>query len=226
MRSCRGHADASAGGAGTTAASLTMERPAGVILAGGRSSRMEGGPKALLEFGGRPLLAHVKERLEKQAGPLLISSEPGSDVLNRFGLECVPDLLPGYRGPLTGLYSALQCLAGRGHRAGLVLCPCDAPFVPYDLVQTLCDESQGKIRPVVVSWRGVLQPTFSLWRLQHLPVVEAAVLGQGIGGLKRVLLSMPHKVVEWRETEPPPFFNVNTREELETAAAWLDRLRS
>jgi len=202
-----------------------MDRPAGVILAGGRSSRMGGGRKALLELGGRPLIAHVRDRLQTQVGPLLISCEAVDDGLGGFGLERVPDLLPGYRGPLTGLYSALQCLADRGYGAGLVLCPCDAPFVPRDLVQILRDAGQEKIRPVVaVSWRGVLQPTFSFWQIHHLPVVRTAVVEQGMGGLKQVLLSMPHEIVEWPETEPPPFFNVNTPEELETAAAWLDRM--
>jgi len=183
--------------------------------------------KAMLELGGRPLLAHVLERLETQASPLLISSQGETDGFESFGLECVPDLLPGYRGPLTGLYSALQLLADRGHNAGLVLCPCDAPFIPFELVETLCEESREKIRPVVtVSWQGVLQPTFSLWQAQHLPVVKAAVVEQGMGGLRRVILSMPHKIVEWPVMAPPPFFNVNTPEELETAAAWLDRMRT
>jgi len=186
---------------------------------------MGGGHKALLELCGRPLLAHVRDRLRTQVGPLLISCEAAGDGLDGFGLDCVPDLLPGYRGPLTGLYSALQSLADRGHGAGLVLCPCDAPFVPRDLVQRLRDAGRRKIRPVVVaSWRGVLQPTFSLWQAHHLPVVKAAVVEQGMGGLKRVMLSMPHEIVEWPVTEPPPFFNVNTPEELETAASWLDRM--
>jgi len=204
-----------------------MDKPAGVILAGGRSRRLGGGRKALLELGGRPLLAHVLERLKPQAGPLLISCESICDDLDGFGPECVPDLLPGYRGPLTGLYSALQFLAGGGHEGGLVLCPCDAPFVPRDLVRKLCLESREKPRPVVaVSWQGVLQPTFSLWQAHHLPVVKAAVVEQGIGGLRRVLLSMPHRIIEWPESAPPPFFNVNTPEELATAAAWLDRMHA
>lgn len=203
------------------------QRPAGVILAGGRSSRMGGERKALLQLGGRPLLAHVLERLRPQADPLLISCEGESGDFDAFGLACVPDLLPGFRGPLTGLYSALQHLFDRGHDGGLVLCPCDAPFLPADLVETLLDAGREKIRPVVaVSWQGVLQPTFSLWRSHHLPVVRSAVIEQGMGGLKQVLLSMPHKIVEWADAEPPPFFNVNTPGEFDQAAVWLDRMRT
>ena len=203
------------------------QRPAGVILAGGRSSRMGGGRKALLELGGRPLLAHVRDRLGPQVDPLLISCEGENGDFDGFGLACVADLLPGYRGPLTGLYSALQYLSDSGHDGGLVLCPCDAPFLPENLVQTLLDAGGGKIRPAVaVSWQGVLQPTFSLWRNHHLPVIRSAVLEQGMGGLKQVLLSMPHEVVEWNSAQPPPFFNVNTPEEFKSAADWLDRMQT
>ena len=203
------------------------KRPAGVILAGGRSRRMGGTSKALQELAGRTLLARVCDRLRTQVDPLLISCEAESGDLDAYGLELVPDLLPGYRGPLTGLYSALQYLTDRGHDNGVVLCPCDAPFVPDNLVLKLLEASREKIRPVVaVSWQGELQPTFSLWQNLHLPLIRSAVLEQGIGGLKRVMLSMPHEIIEWPVLEPPPFFNVNTPEDLETAALWLDRMQT
>jgi len=188
---------------------------------------MGGGPKALLELAGRPLLAHVRARLAPQVGTLLISGGDAGGGFGGLGLECVPDLLPGHRGPLTGLYSALQTLVDRNYAGSLVLCPCDAPFLPRDLVRSLLDQGEDKTRPLVaVSWQGVLQPTFSLWHVQHLPLVKEAVVERGIGGFKRLMSSMPHRILEWRVTEPPPFFNVNTPEDLETAAAWLDRIRT
>jgi len=206
---------------------MTMKQPAGVILAGGRSRRMGVGRKALLEINGRTLLACVIERLQPHLNPLLLSCEGETSDFDDFGLEVIPDLLPGYRGPLTGLYSALQTLSDRGNDNGLVLCPCDTPFIPANLVRTLLDENQDEPGAVVViSYRGVLQPTFSLWQNHHLPVIRTAMLDKGIGGLKRVLLSLPHKIVEWAPAEPDPFFNVNTPEDLKTAALWLDRMQA
>ena len=79
---------------------------------------------------------------------------------------------------------------------------------------------------VAISYDGVLQPTFSLWQSRHLPFVREAVFDRGLGGLKRVLTSLPHAVVEWPLAEPPPFFNVNTQEDLASAANWLDRAPS
>ena len=199
-------------------------KPAGVILAGGRSSRMGGGRKALQDIGGQTLLAHVIGRLRTQLDPLLLSCESDTNQFDSFGLAVVADLVAGHRGPLTGLYSALQYLENKGLKNGLVLCPCDAPFIPENLVQTLLDAAHGEPAPVVViSYRGELQPTFSLWQSHHLDVIRQAVVNRGMGGLKSVLKSLPHRVVQWPAREPSPFFNVNTPEDLQVAQKWLDR---
>ena len=203
------------------------EKPAGVILAGGRSSRMGVTRKALLELDGRSLLAHVIDRLQAQLDPLILSCESQTSDFDTFDFPVVADLVPRFRGPLTGLCSAMQYLADKGHDNGMVLCPCDAPFVPETLVQTLLEAGQGRKKPVVViSYQGVLQPTFSLWHNHHLPVIQKAVMNEGMGGLKQILASLPHTVVDWELEEPPPFFNVNTPEELQTAATWLDHMHA
>lgn len=197
-------------------------RPAGVILAGGRSRRMGGAGKALLPLNDEPLLAHVIRRLQPQTGLLLLSVESNPGGLESFGLPVVPDLLPNHRGPLTGLCSALEYLVQDDHQDGLVLCPCDAPFIPPDLVEKLVSAVSVEPRPVaVVSYQGILQPTFSLWQNHHLPIIHEAVVKQGDGGLKYILKSLPHCIVEWVPAEPPPFYNVNTPAELTVAAEWL-----
>jgi len=198
--------------------------PAGVILAGGRSRRMGGAGKALLLLNDEPLLAHVIRRLQPQLSLLLLSAESKNSSLGSFGLPVVPDLLPNHRGPLTGLCSALQYLVQNDLHDGLVLCPCDAPFVPPDLVEKLVSAASGEPQPVaVVSCDGILQPTFSLWQNHHLPAIHDAVVKRGDGGLKYMLKSLPYRIVEWVSAEPPPFYNVNTPAELRTAAQWLKR---
>lgn len=202
---------------------MATKKPAGVILAGGRSSRMGGSRKGLLELNGRPLLAHVIDRLQAHLDPLMLSCDSETSEFESFGLPLVPDLLPGFRGPLTGLYSALQCMADKGQQNSLVLCPCDAPFIPHNLVQTLLDADQENEKPVVViSYQGVQQPTFSMWHTHHLPAIREAAVKRGDGGLRYMLKSLPHTVVEWAPAEPSPFFNINTPDDLKTAASLLD----
>lgn len=202
---------------------MTVEKPAAVILAGGQSSRMGGSHKALMELGGQSLLSHVISRLENQVDTLLLNCESDTHLFDGYGLPLVSDLLPGFRGPLTGLYSSLSYLAGKGFKNGLVLCPCDAPFVPENLVQILFEAGQSaRDKVVVVSYQGELQPTFSLWQNHHLEVVREAVTNKGIGGLKYMLKSLPICLVDWPAVNPSPFFNINTPAELKTAETWLD----
>ena len=148
-------------------------RPAGVILAGGKSSRMGVERKALLELGGKTLLARVVDRLRGQLEPLLLSGEGVTRDFDGFDLPVIPDLKPGHRGPLMGLCSALNYLEDSGHDNGLVRCPCEAPFIPDDLVQAMIDVGRSREKPlVVISYEGVLQPTFSLWQKHDLPVIR------------------------------------------------------
>jgi len=201
---------------------MDSTKTAVVLLAGGRSSRMGGGRKALADLAGRSLLAHVVERVAPQVDTVLLSCEGETSDFDQFGLTVVPDLVPGHRGPLAGLYSAMKLLSDSGQTDHIVLCPCDAPFVPLNLVQALLDAGQDG-RVAVVAWHGVLQPTFSLWQIHHLELIRDAVLERGLGGPRQVLGRVPHELVEWPDAEPPPFFNINTPQDMETAARWLDR---
>lgn len=177
--------------------------------------------KALLPLAGRPLLAHVLERIRPQAGSLLLSTEGETRDFDGFGLPLIPDLSPGHRGPLAGLYSAMCYLVDHGLDENLLLCPCDAPFVPTDLAKTLL-AARRKDQVMVVGWRGVPQPTFSLWHTSHLAVIGEALLERGLGGPRQVLERLPHAVLEWPGEEPPPFFNINTPKDLDAAVGWLD----
>ena len=179
--------------------------------------------KALLPLNGKPLLEHVTGRLQPQLGALLLSLEGETREFDNYGLPVIPDLLPHYRGPLMGLYSALKYLCDGGEDSALVVCPCDAPFIPADLVTSLLNAADGddKKPVVIISYQGVLQPTFSLWQRHHLPIIQTAAIDQGQGGIKQLLSALPYVLVEWPEAEPPPFFNVNTPADLEAAERWL-----
>jgi len=199
-------------------------KPQGVILTGGRSSRMGAQRKPLVQLNGAPMLSHVIRRLQPQVAQVLLSCEPDDQALAGFDCPLIQDAVPRHRGPLAGLYSALLYLNERQLDDGLMLCPCDAPFIPTALVEQLqlaAHKAAGSV--AVVSYDGVLQPTFSLWKLAHLPAIKAAVLGRGQGGLRHMLYDLPHTVVEWPVAEPPPFYNINTPEQLEAAGDWLKR---
>lgn len=101
----------------------------GLILAGGRSRRM-GTDKALVPLAGRPLAAHVIERLAPQVDELVISR---NTPLADFGVPILPDILGGFNGPLAGVHTALA----RFPDAAIVSVAVDLPLLPRDLVARL-----------------------------------------------------------------------------------------
>ena len=205
-----------------TGESASFSNPAGVILAGGRSTRMGGSSKALMTLDGKPLLQHVIERVRPQTEALYLSVESENRDYDRFGLEQLPDPVPGQSGPLGGLLAALRRLPQDAPAEWLLLVPCDAPFVPADLGKRLLEHAcaEGSDGAVVVA-AGELQPTFSIWKRSITPVVERAVLDDGMAGFKQFLRRHALAELRWNGNDPetgaPPFFNINDRDTLDRA---------
>ena len=118
---------------------MTPQNIIGVVLAGGRSSRM-GQPKCRVLLSGQPLLKWVVDTIEPQVSRVLINSNLYQHSVEVSGqrLPVVPDCEPDFPGPLTGLVSAFRYLdAEQSTSDALVIVPCDGPFLPPDLVSTL-----------------------------------------------------------------------------------------
>ena len=105
----------------------------GLILAGGRGSRMGGVDKGLQPYAGRALAAHAVERLQPQVARLMINANRNLDSYRLLCADVWPDELCGYPGPLAGM------LAGLAHCTTELMAtvPCDAPHFPDDLVARL-----------------------------------------------------------------------------------------
>lgn len=199
----------------------------GVVLAGGKSSRMGGGDKALLPLGGRPLLAHVIERLAPQVAEIVLNANDDPGRFAAFGLPHVPDRLAGKMGPLAGVHASLAWAeANRPESPFVVTVAADTPFFPADLVSRLCAATDKESPTLVVarSESGV-HPVFGLWPMSLAPHLEASL---GHGGRKALDFVTAHqaKVVMFPPVEigartVDPFFNINRPEDLAEAETLL-----
>lgn len=192
--------------------------PIGLILCGGKSSRMMGENKALIEFDGDPLLQRIVSRLEPQVDGILLNIADNTGDYNPFDLEYCFDIEPD-QGPLMGLASAFQMTnAARD----IVLCPCDAPFIPLDLVVNLMDMMATENADIVCpKYGGELQPTFALWNRATAVRVIAAATEESIGGLKALYPEFALATIDWPLSEPNPFFNINRPDDLDLALSYL-----
>ena len=186
----------------------------GAILAGGRSRRMGGAPKALLDLAGRTMLERVLGRFAPQVGQVVLSVERPSPEWARFGLAQVGDPVPGFHGPLAGLFAALEAV--RGGADWLALAPCDAPFLPLDLVRRLA-ERRSTADAVIVRLDGVLQPTFSLWNGRLAQPLRRAVLETRMGGFRQFLEGIDWTPLDWPSGDAAALLNINDPDTLAAA---------
>lgn len=202
---------------------------AGVILAGGLSSRMGGGDKALLALHGRPILGHVIDRFAPQVGPLALNANGDPARFAGFGLPVLPDSVEGFVGPLAGVLAGMDWAHERGVEF-LATAAADTPFFPTDCVLALRAAMVAAEAPLAMAMTprpgGGLDrhPTFGLWSVALREDLRSALQG----GLR--------KVVAWTEPlgcaraifhdrGPDPFFNVNTPQDLAQAQAMAGAAR-
>jgi molybdopterin-guanine dinucleotide biosynthesis protein A len=196
----------------------------GVILAGGRSTRM-GQDKASVMLGGRSLLDHAIARLAPQVSTIAVNadSEP------QCGLRFIPDIVPGKAGPMAGIHAAMAhaaTLAGVSH---VVTVSIDSPFFPAELVADFAAVIDSPAKIAIAASEGRSHPVFGLWPVS---------LGDELAGWiatdekRRVrdFLSR-HNVAEvafplhpTRASLLDPFFNINTPDDLVEAERWMQVL--
>jgi molybdopterin-guanine dinucleotide biosynthesis protein A len=181
----------------------------GLILAGGKGSRMGGVDKGLQAFRGKRLVDHVYERFAPQVGGVIINANQNHEEYKTFGVRVVSDAIGGYAGPLAGLHAGLSV----SKRPFLASVPCDSPFLSADLIERLyqrIDESGAEL--AVAKTGDQPHPVFSLMRRGVLDHLAEFLKG---GGRKIDAWYATLNVVEVAfDDEADAFSNFNTLEEL------------
>jgi len=189
----------------------------GLILAGGRGSRMGGADKGLQNFRGMPLALQTMMRLAPQVGEVIINANRNLSAYESFGAQVWPDAISDYAGPLAGFLTGLE----HCETDYLVTVPCDTPLFPVDLVERLASAIEADGAEIAMAAAretdGELrtQPVFCLLRRE---LMESLVSFTHGGGRKIDAWTALHKtsVVPFdREGDDPrAFFNANTVSEL------------
>jgi molybdopterin-guanine dinucleotide biosynthesis protein A len=196
---------------------IDINQITGLVLAGGRGSRMGGVDKGLQTFRNAPMALHVVMRLQPQVGNLMINANQNLGPYEGFGVPVWPDEVGGFAGPLAGLQTGLS----HCETAYLVTAPCDSPFLPHDLVERLSSAllEQDADLAVAVTGEGETRqphPVFCLAKASLLPHLNQ-FLQQG--GRKFDAWYASLKVAEVHFPDEAAFRNINTLEELRTYEA-------
>src|SRR5262249_18139367 len=200
----------------------------GLLLAGGKSSRMGGGDKCLRLLAGRPIIERIIERLKPQVSGIVINANGDSSRFAAYGLPVVADRIAGFAGALAGIHAGLEWIkANRPGTNHAVTVATDTPFFPPDLVRRFRDEQRrGAAFFVARSDEGV-HPVIGLWPITLASAIEDFLkrekrkVGQFAGEQGAVEVYLPR--VEIGDVLIDPFFNINEPEELAKADMLLKK---
>ncbi|CNI50385.1 molybdenum cofactor guanylyltransferase MobA [Yersinia pekkanenii] len=145
----------------------------GVILAGGRSSRMGGNDKGLIHLHGKPLFQHVIDRLRPQVDEILINANRNQAYYQKSGIPIINDVITGFVGPLAGIHAGLSYSATEW----VVFAPCDVPTLPTNLVSHLWQGKRQALAAYVQDSERA-HPTLALMHISLKPLL-AEYLAKG-----------------------------------------------
>lgn len=181
----------------------------GLVLAGGRGSRMGGRDKGMVAFRGRPLLDYVLAALRPQVDEILISANRNLAWYRETGCRVVPDADGEFAGPLAGILAGLRA----ARTPWLAVVPCDGPLVPPDLVARLRAALREHGAPIAAAHDGErLHPTFALVPVRLADALEE-YLRSGRRKVSAFYSDNDFVAVDFSD-RPQAFLNVNTPEDM------------
>ncbi len=182
----------------------------GLILAGGRGSRMGGVDKGLQPWRGQPLARQVLQRLSPQVGAVLLNANRHVEVYCGWGLPVLTDAAPDeFSGPLAGFLAGLQACT----TPYLLTAPCDSPLLPADLAARLgAALMESSARIALPRAGGRLQPVFCLMQASLRDDLSGFLQS---GGRKIELWTKQHPTVIVDFDDARAFENINTPDDLQ-----------
>ena len=188
-----------------------MEKITGLILAGGRGSRMGSVDKGLQLFKAKPMVAHVLDRFAPQVDEILINANRSIDEYTTFGHRVIADAIDGFAGPLAGLHIGMT----HATHPLVATVPCDSPFLPLDLIARLTAAMrQSDADLAVAKTFDQPHPVFCLVKTSLAPHLHA-FLESGQRKIDKWYATLNVVEVAFDDQEAA-FSNINTVEELKS----------
>ena len=188
-----------------------MTKITGLILAGGRGSRMGSVDKGLQLFKSRPMVAHVLTRFQPQVDEILINANRSIEDYEKFGFQVIADAIDGFAGPLAGLHIGMT----HATHPLVATVPCDSPFLPLDLIARLTTALHAADAELAVAKTfDQPHPVFCLVKTSLAPHLQA-FLESGQRKIDKWTNTL--KIVEVQfDDEEAAFSNINTIDELKS----------
>lgn len=197
--------------------SMKYQQVTGIVLAGGRSSRM-GENKSLLRINGKAMIEYSIEALRPLCSEVVISSD--YDVFGFTGCKAWPDKIPG-QAPVIGIYSCLE----RSETEINIILTCDMPLVTTDLLHYLLHDSTGHDITVPVHGNGMMEPLCGIYKKSAAGILKTCIEAGNLGVYSCISKANNRQVII---DDRLPFFshdlfmNINTPVDFEKVSSLLE----
>ena len=185
-----------------------------VIMAGGKSSRMNSIDKALMEINEQTLLSIAINKATHQTQYIVLNSNRDPSIFKNYNIKVIKDTISNHPGPLAGVLTGIEWFYKNNKKIKWVVSvPVDSPFFPNNLFNKLY-ESVIKSKKLigVSSSNGRIHPVFSIWNISLMQPLQEA-LNNNIRKIDLFTKSYNPAVVDF-SSSVDPFFNINTPEDL------------
>jgi len=198
----------------------------GAILAGGKSKRM-GKDKLFLELDNKKLIEHTTNKVKKYLKKIIIITHQDNDFFSKNNLTVVRDCIAGQLGPLVGILTAMKWARENMTECSWVATfPCDTPFFPEIIIENFIQESKKKESLILcASSHGRKHNIFGLWSLDLYDKLEDDLINKKVRKVQDWTEKNKIKNLELKFKNYDPFFNINTKEDLEVAKKLIKKIK-
>ena len=199
----------------------------GAILAGGQSKRM-GKDKLFLELNNKKLIEHTLDKVKKYLKKIIIITNQDNKFFVENNLTTVKDCVEGQLGPLVGILTAMKWAKENLSKCSWIATfPCDTPFFPESIIKSFIEESEKKESLILcASSHGRKHNIFVLWSLDLYDKLKDDLINKKVRKVQDWTEKNKIKNLEFEFKDYDPFFNINTKEDLEFAKKLSKKIKN
>ena len=199
----------------------------GAILAGGQSKRM-GKDKLFLEFNNKKLIEHTIDKVKKYLKKIIIITNQDNEFFFKNNLTTVKDCIEGQLGPLVGILTAMKWAKENLSKCSWIATfPSDTPFFPESIIESFIKESEKKESLILcASSHGRKHNIFGLWSLDLYDKLKDDLINKKVRKVQDWTEKNKIKNLEFTFKDYDPFFNINTKEDLEFAKKLSKKIKN
>jgi len=187
----------------------------GVILTGGKSSRMNFLKKSFLEINDQFFIEKIISSLKDKTETICINANKDVEIYKDFKLTIIQDVLKGYKGPLAGLHSAMNHYKELSKESWFAIFPTDAPIIDTKLIDLFQSQKKENCQAYISKINNVIEPMFSFWSIKSFDYLDSILKKNDGYKIMKFAQEIGFEYIDFKKKSQADFFNVNSPKDYE-----------